>query len=125
VALNKRMTAVRSARENATWGAECIRGELGKLDIDVSKSSILHYAAGARKRRASKQAWATFLRNHANEIWACDFLQTYDLFFRTVFAFMIIEPGSRRMVHFGVTRNPTDEWTAHQLREATHFGEDA
>ena len=34
---------------------------------------------------------------------------------------MIIELGSRRMVHFGVTRNPTDEWTAQQLREATSF----
>lgn len=27
------------------------------------------------------------------------------------------------MVHFGVTRNPTDQWTAQQLREATPFGE--
>jgi hypothetical protein len=79
--------------------------------------------AGMRKDWISKQTWATFLRNHASETWACDFLQTYDLFFRTVF--VIIELGSRRMVHFGVTRNPTDEWTAHQLREATHFGEDA
>jgi len=41
--------------------------------------------ASVRKHRASKQTWATFLRNHASEIWACDFLQTYDLFFRTVF----------------------------------------
>ncbi len=79
--------------------------------------------AGVRKLRASKQTWATFLRNHAGEIWACDFLQTYDVFFRTVFVFVIIELGSRRMVHFGVTRNPTDEWTAQQLREATPFGE--
>ena len=36
---------------------------------------------------------------------------------------MIIELGSRRMVHFGVIRNSTDEWTAQQLREATPFGE--
>ena len=36
---------------------------------------------------------------------------------------MIIELGSRRVVHFGVTRNPTDQWTAQQLREATPFGE--
>ena len=40
-----------------------------------------------------------------------------------MFVFVIIELGSRRMVHFGVTRNPTDEWTAQQLREATPFGE--
>ena len=111
------------ARENATWGAECIRGELSKIGVEVSKSSVQKYMAGVRKHRASKQTWATFLRNHASEIWACDFLQTYDLLFRTVFVFVILELGSRRMVHFGVTRNPTDEWTAQQLREATPFGE--
>ncbi|MFO7742366.1 MAG: integrase core domain-containing protein [Anaerolineae bacterium] len=119
----KRMAAVRAAKENATWGAERIRGELRKLGVDVSKSSVQKYMAGMRKHRASKQTWATFLRSHASKIWACDFLQAYDLFFRTVFVFVIIELGSRRMVHFGVTRNPTDEWTPQQLREATPFGE--
>ena len=123
VALIKRMAAVRAARENATWSAERIRGELSKIGVEVSKSLIQKYMAGVRKHRASKQTWATFLRNHASETWACDFLQTYDLFFRTVFVFVIIELGSRRMVHFGVTRHPTDEWTAQQLREATPFGE--
>ena len=72
---------------------------------------------------SSQQTWSTFLRNHATQIWACDFLQTYDLFFRSVFVFVIIELGSRRLVHFGVTRNPTDAWVAQQLREATPFGE--
>jgi putative transposase len=33
-----------------------------------------------------------------------------------------IELGSRRVVHFGVTRHPTDAWIAQQLREATPFG---
>jgi hypothetical protein len=111
------------ARDNAAWGAERIRGALRKLVVEVSKSSIQKHMAGVRKHRASKQTWATFLRNHASEIWTCDFLQAHDLFFRTVFVFVIIELGSRRMMHFGATRNPTDEWTAQQLREATLFGE--
>ncbi len=50
---------------------------------------------------------------------ACDFLQTYDLFFRPIFAFFILEVGSRRIVHVGVTRSPTSAWTAQQLREIT------
>lgn len=113
----------RIVKENLTWGAERIRGELLKLGISVSKSSIQKYMKGVRESLSPKQTWATFLRNHASEIWACDFLQTYDVFFRTVFVFVIIELSSRRVVHFGVTRNPTDQWTAQQLREATPFGE--
>jgi transposase InsO family protein len=122
VALIKRTATVRAARENATWGAERIRGELLKLGVRVSKSTIQRYIE-ERGSRSSNQTWATFLRNHASQIWACDFLQTYDIFFRTTFVFVIIELGSRRIVHFGVTRNPTDQWTAQQLREATPFGE--
>jgi len=72
---------------------------------------------------SSKQTWTTFLRNHAKEIWACDFLQTYDLFFRSAFVFVMFELGSRRLVHFGVTTDPTDAWVAQQLREATPWGE--
>ena len=37
--------------------------------------------------------------------------------------FVIIELSSRRIVHYAVTRNPTDAWTAQQLREATPFGQ--
>ena len=55
-------------------------------------------------------------------MWACDFLHVTDLFFRPLFAFVITELGSRRIVHVGVTRSPTDAWVAQQLREATPFG---
>jgi putative transposase len=50
-------------------------------------------------------------------------LPVYDLFFRPLFLFFIIELGSRRVVHFGVTKHPTDAWVAQQLREATPFGQ--
>jgi putative transposase len=118
VALIKQM-----AEENHTWGAKRIRGELLKLGLRVSRSAIQKYIKEIRKSLPSKQNWSTFLRNHASQIWACDFLQTYDVFFRTVFVFVIIELGSRRVVHFGVTRHPTDRWIAQQLRNATPFGE--
>jgi hypothetical protein len=58
----------------------------------------MHQARGARPRG---QTWAAFLRNHGRDIWACDFLQTFDLFFRPVFAFFIVELASRRVVHVG------------------------
>lgn len=71
--------------------------------------------------RKPSQTWGGSLKNHASDIWACDFLQTYDLWFRTLFVFFIVELGSRRVVHFAVTSHPTDVWVAQQIREATPF----
>jgi hypothetical protein len=110
------------AKDNRTWGAERIRGELLKLGVQVAKSTIQRYIYQVRSPVPTKQAWATFLRNHAKDIWAVDFLQTHDLFFRAIFVFVVIELGSRHLVHFGVTRSPNDAWVAQQLREATPFG---
>jgi len=39
------------------------------------------------------------------------------------FAFFFIELRSRKVIHVGVTRSPTDAWTAQQLREATAYGQ--
>jgi len=46
-----------------------------------------------------------------------------DLFFRPLFAFFIILLKSRKVIHVGVTRSPTDPWVAQQLREATPYGQ--
>src|SRR5215469_15179142 len=50
------------------------------------------------------------------------FSQSTFLFFRSLFAFFIVELHSRRVIYVGVTRSPTDAWTAQQLREATAYG---
>ena len=113
----------RMATDNALWGADRIRGELLKLDFRVAKSTIQKYVRDARPSRRSGQAWSAFLRNHAADIWACDFLPVTDLCFRPLFAFFIVALASRRVVHVGVTRHPTDGWVAQQLREATPFDE--
>ena len=84
----------------------------------VSKKTILKTMRRARGPHPRGQSWSTFLRNPLHQTWACDFLQTNDIWFRPIFAFFIIEFGSRRVVHIGVTRNPTATWTAQQLREA-------
>jgi putative transposase len=74
-------------------------------------------------RPASGQTWATFLKNHAGEIWACDFTVVFDLLFRPLYIFVIMESKTRRVVHTAVTASPTDEWTAQRLREATPWGQ--
>ena len=109
------------ARNNRLWGAERIRGELLKLGIRVCKRTIQKYMRTVRTHQPRGQTWATFLRNHAAQVWACDFLQVTDLFFRPLFAFFIIELKSRKVIHVAVTRSPTDSWVAQQLREATPY----
>ena len=111
------------AGANRLWGAERIRGELLKVGIRVAKSTIQRYLRDARPPRRTGQTWETFLRNHAHEIWACDFLPVTDLFFRPLYAFFVIALDSRRVIHVGVTRHPTDAWVAQQLREATPFSQ--
>ncbi len=109
------------AAANRLWGAERIRGELLKLGIRVAKTTVQRHMRDARPPRRTGQTWATFLRNHAREIWACDFLPVTDLLFRPLYAFVVVALDSRRVVHVGVTRQPTDAWVAQQLREATPF----
>ncbi len=111
------------AANNRLWGAERIRGELLKLDSRVSKRTIQKYMRPIRRKRPGGQTWKTFLRNHAAEVWACDFLQVTDLFFRPLFAFFLIELTSRKIIHVNVTRSSTDLWVAQQLREATPYGQ--
>jgi putative transposase len=111
------------ASENRRWGAERIRGELLKLGIRVSKRTIQRYMLAARPGGPRGQRWSTFLRSHGHDVWACDFLQAYDVFFRAIFAFVFIELASRRVVFAATTRAPSQAWVTQQLRNATPFGE--
>ena len=70
------------AKENRLWGAERIRGELLKLGIKVCKRTIQKYMPKVRESNSSSQTWATFVKNHARDIWACDYTVVYDWLFR-------------------------------------------
>lgn len=110
----------RMARENRLWGAERMRGELLNLGIRVSKRTVQKYMHSRPIEPHRGQSWKTFLKNHC--VWACDFLQLYDIWFRPIFAFFIMNVNTKEVLHVAVTRAPTEQWTAQQLREATPFG---
>jgi len=115
---------IQMMRRDNRWGAERIRGELLKLGIRVTKRTVQKYMCGiGDPGEPGGQTWSTFLANHASEIWACDFLQLYDVLFRPLFALFFVKHSNREVVHLNVTRSPTDAWAAQQLREATPFGE--
>ena len=64
------------------------------------------------------QHWRTFVKNHARGIVACDFLVAVTVRFQVLFVFLVMEVGSRRILHYNVTAHPTADWTLQQFREA-------
>ena len=107
------------ARENPLWGQERITNELLlKLGIRVSPRTVARYLP---KRPAGQPRgdlrWSTFLKSHATTILACDFFVVVTATFRTLYVFVVIEHGTRRLAHMNVTANPSAQWTLQQLRE--------
>ena len=109
------------AAENPTWGEERIANELKlKLGIRVSPRTVEKYLrdGGPVRTPDPKQRWLTFVHNHAKVIVACDFFVVITATFRTLYVFVILELGTRRILHHNVTAHPTAEWTLQQFREA-------
>ena len=83
------------AARGRLWGAERIRGELLKLGSKVSKRTSRSTCAASAAEGGGGQSWATFLKNHAERMWVCDFIQTHDLLFRQIYAFFLGRHGAR------------------------------
>jgi putative transposase len=111
------------ARENPTWGQERIANELLlKLGLRVSPRTVRKYLPQRQPsgpgKRMSSQRWATFVRNHAQAIVACDFCVVVTATFRLLYVLVVMEHATRRILHTNVTAHPTACWTLQQLREA-------
>jgi putative transposase len=106
-------------RENPTWGAPRIHGELLKLGIDISESSVSKYMV--RCRKPPSQTWRTFLENHARQLASIDFFTVPTIRFQVLYVFLVLAHDRRSILHFHVTAHPTAEWTGQQLWEAFPF----
>jgi hypothetical protein len=119
---NLRELLRRMAAENPIWGEERIADELLlKLGLRVSPRTVGKYlsrGSGPHRTPDPKQRWATFVRNHAKGIMACDFFVVVTATFRVLYVFVLIEVGTRRIVHCNVTAHPTADWALQQFREA-------
>ena len=109
----------RMCRENPSWGAPRIHGELLKLGIDIGESSVRKCMV--RGRKPPSQTWRTFLENHAQQLVSIDFFTVSTLRFQVLYVFLVLAHDRRRILHFNVTAHPTAEWTGQQLREAFPF----
>jgi putative transposase len=118
---------VRLARENPRWGYLRIVGELKKLGVAVSKTSV---AAVLRRHRLppaprrSGPTWSEFLRAQAKGILATDFFTVETITLRRFYVLFVIEIDRRRVHLLGVTADPNGPWVAQVARNFTSELED-
>jgi putative transposase len=114
-----RELVLRLARENPRWGHRRISGELRKLGIVVSPTSVRRLLAGAGLEPAPRRGgpnWREFLTSQAASMIACDFLTVETILLRRFYALFFIAHANRRVWVAGCTRNPTGEWVTQQAR---------
>jgi putative transposase len=109
----------RMCRENPSWGAPRVHGELLKLGIDIGETTVSKYMV--RCRKPPSQTWRTFLENHVQQLVSIDFFTVPTLRFQILYVFLVLAHDRRRILHCNVTAHPTAEWTGQQMREAFPF----
>jgi putative transposase len=116
-----RHLVLRLAQES-NWGYTRILGELKKLGVPVSRSTvrnILWEHGVPTSPQRSESTWADFLKMHAQTLWACDFVTRKVLTLRgwvDAHLLIFIHPGSRRVIVSRSTTNPTADWVARETR---------
>jgi len=119
-----RELVLRLARENPRWGHRRICGELAKLGLQASPTSVRRLLAHARLDPAPRRlgpTWREFLEAQAASIVACDFFTVETAFLRRYYVLFFIEHASRRVHLAGCTTNPDGRWVTQQARNLGLF----
>ncbi len=120
-----RQLVLRFARENPRWGYPRIAGELLKLGLRVSPSTVRRLLLAAGLEPAPRRAgpsWRDFLRQQAASMLACDFFTVETISLRRFYVLFFIELGSRRVHLAGCTTNPSGDWVTQQARNLSFTG---
>jgi len=114
----------RISTDHPEYGKERIALELEiKFGIEHSPTTVGKYMVRKPGRPRGDQTWRTFLKNQADGIWMCDFFVQHTIRFTALYAFVVMELQTRRIVHWNVTEQPTLTWVKQQLRDATFEGQ--
>ena len=114
-----RTLILRLAGENPRWGCVRIDGELRKLGLRVSATTIRTLLRTARLGPAPQRTgptWSEFLRAQASGVIACDFFSVETAWLRTLYVLAFIELGSRRIHLSPATAHPDSAWVTGQAR---------
>jgi hypothetical protein len=113
---------LRIARENPRWGCVRIEGELRKLGIRISATTIRNLLRIARLGPAPRRTgptWTQFLRAQAQGVVASDFFTVETVWLQTLYVLLFIELGSRRIHLSSSTVHPDAAWVTQQARNLT------
>jgi transposase InsO family protein len=120
-----RQLVLRFARENRGWGYPRIAGELLKLGLRVSPSTVRRILLANRlgpAPRRSGPSWRQFLRQQAATMLACDFFTVETISLRRFYVLFFLELESRRVHLAGCTTNPSGAWVTQQARNLSFTG---
>jgi putative transposase len=121
IATPVRELVLRLAEENQ-WGYTRILGELKKLGIRISRTTVINilkqggFDPGPKQGRGS---WADWLARHAKTLHACDFFTQKVWSLRgpvDFFVLVFLHIGTRRLHIVGATANPNTAWVTQQAR---------
>jgi transposase InsO family protein len=107
---------LRMHRDNPLWGSGRIHGKLLKLGFKISEFTVRKYLPTQPK--FPSPSWKVFFRNYLDAIAAADSFVVVTTTYRLICGFVVLGLGRRRIMHFGVTDHPTQEWILEQIREA-------
>lgn len=108
---------IRIKRENRLWGPKRIHGELLKLGVQVSETTVRNVLRKAKIEPwdgTSSGTWKEFFKRHEN-IWAIDFFNVHTAFFQRLFVLVVLDVHSRKLITARVTSRPTTEWVCQVL----------
>ncbi len=109
---------VRLGRENRSWGCVRIQGELRKLGVRLSASSVRRvlrrHGLGPAPRRGP--TWSEFLGSQAKSVLATDFFTVDTIGLRRLYVLFVIELSTREMHVLGITEHPTGAFVTQLAR---------
>ena len=124
---------LRLAGENGRWGYARIEGELKKLGHQLSITAVRNilkrHGITPAPVRFGSIGWRNLMTHYKDQLLACDFFTVETISLQTIYVFVFIELGSRRIHLAGVSSNPNGLWVAQQARQlcwqfdetGTHF----
>lgn len=126
IPLENQLVVWRMAKENPTWGYRRIQGELLKVGIDISATSIRRILVVERGRPGPKRdTWRQFLRAQASSIVACDLFTVETIKLKTLHVLFFIDLHTRRVLIGGVTDGAASVgWCAQVARNLSEAREE-